>query len=122
MREIFERVSSHLLQGFLIWIPMLATDDESQAEIQAAQFSEDRITQAWDGRQYLGKKVAQSLGLPVCIAWDVYLLYPPGVTYIGPVLPQPQVWMHQLDRGARNNYLEPTRLLLEVEKLAGPGK
>lgn len=101
---------------------MLEADTISQAITQETLFFENRITQWWDGRRLLGERVAQALGLHTAIAWDIYLLFPPGSMFSGQFPPQPAFWMHQLDTEPRDNYLEQGRLLTEVEMLVNGTK
>ncbi len=63
--------------------------------------------------------IAKRLGLNRT-AWDVYLLYAPGVKWIGDQPPMPTFWMHQLypDTGADQRFcLNPTVLLGKVADL-----
>jgi hypothetical protein len=53
-------------------------------------------------------------------AWDVYLVYAPGVRWEGDTPPTPTFWMHQLtaDTGADQRYcLDPAVLEREVARL-----
>jgi copper chaperone len=83
------------LRGFVVWEPMLATDSEQAARTQASAFVDPRVTQEWDANGASGKLAASTLKLSDN-AWDVYLLYAPGVKWNGEALPEPTFWMHQL--------------------------
>lgn len=51
----------------------------------------------WDGERRLGKAVSARLGGLQDPAWDVWLLYGPGVVWgDAPVIPAPDWWEHQL--------------------------
>ena len=98
------------LRGFVVWLPMLPGDNESAAGAQAGSFIDRRVAQQWDGDRASGKLVAKTLNLKGN-AWDVYLLYAPGVTWTGAEPPAPTFWMHQLraDTGAdQRACLNPT--------------
>lgn len=83
------------LRGFVVWLPMLPTDTEKYAGAQAAAFVDQRIAQHWDGERSSGALLAKTLGLNGT-AWDIYLLYAPGVRWTGEQPPAPTFWMHQL--------------------------
>lgn len=83
------------LRGFVVWLPMLPSDSESAAGAQAGSFVDARVAQQWDGDRASGKLVAKTLSLK-SNAWDVYLLYAPGVKWTGETPPAPTFWMHQL--------------------------
>ena len=91
--------------------------------MEAASFTDLSVTHGWDGERRLGHMFAAALGLS-SIAWDVYLLYSPGVRWNLDVPPTPDFWMHQLpaDSGAaRNLVLYPTKLSEELMKLMDRG-
>ena len=89
------------LRGFVVWLPMLKNDDANEASLQASSFVDPRLVQTWDGERDSGKLFATTLGL-TRDAWDVYLLYGPGVMWSEGPPPKPTFWMHQLrpDSGA----------------------
>lgn len=84
------------LDVHVVWLPMLAGDDEDGARTIAASFAGTRVQRWWDPGRALGRALGQDLGLrPPAIAWDVYLVYPAGARLGDP----PLDWTHQL-RGA----------------------
>lgn len=93
--------SDQRLRGFVVWLPMLPADDEDAAKNQAAAFIDPRVIQLWDGTRDSGTMMSKLLQLKGT-AWDVYLLYAPGVRWTGDLPPRPAFWMHQLraDTGA----------------------
>ena len=112
------------LRGFVVWLPMLASDSESAAGAQAGSFVDARVAQQWDGERRSGKTVAKTLRLKGN-AWDVYLLYAPGVTWTGEAPPAPTFWMHQLraETGADQRVcLNPAVFLGKVASLLGTTK
>jgi len=104
VQEIFEEIESKMLQGAIVWTPMLATDSLNAAERREALFSDSRVRHYWDPKKILGQMLSQTLHLKAPIAWDVYLLYMPEHLWETEPLPAPQFWMHQLDE-------EPSLLL-----------
>lgn len=101
LKKVFSKYPSTQLKGFVSWAPMLSGDDAKVANIQSQNFQDERINQTWDPQHQTGKLFANTLGLKKT-AWDVYLLYEPGVKWQGDTPPQPTFWMHQLkeDSGA----------------------
>ena len=72
----------------------------------------------WHTDREIGKAFEKTLDL-TRTAWDVYLVYEPGITWDGELPPPPSYWMHQLteDSGADQQYcLNPVTLTREVEK------
>lgn len=107
------------LQGFVVWLPMLKNDDASSAALQARTFTDARVLQRWDGSRKSGDLFATTLKLNRT-AWDIYLVYAPGVTWTGESAPQPTFWMHQLraDSGAdQKACLNPAALIAKVREL-----
>lgn len=119
MGQVFRRFDSPRLSGLIVWLPMLSSDDASAATAQADQFTDSRLMlEGWDTDRKIGKVFEQTLAL-TRTAWDVYLVYDPGVSWEGDLPPEPSYWMHQLteDSGADQQYcLNPVMLARELEK------
>src|SRR6266511_211518 len=79
--------------------------------------ADPRASHYWDTDGYLVHAYDQTLHLGED-AWDVYLIYPPGVRWDGPQPPAPAYWMTQLS-GTDAPYLDKavfaqhTRTLLD---------
>ncbi len=116
--RVLKKFPSPKLKAILVWEPMRDGDNATSATQQAETVQDIRISQGWDGGQNLGKVFGQTLDLHQ-IAWDVYLVYKPGIKWEGPQPPRPTFWMHQLE-GVDPKLLlceNPTRLNVEVGKL-----
>ena len=116
--RVLKKFPSPKLKAILVWEPMRDGDDATSATQQAETVQDIRISQGWDGGQNLGKLFGQTLDLHQ-IAWDVYLVYIPGIKWEGTQPPRPTFWMHQLE-GADPKLLlceNPTRINAEVGKL-----
>jgi len=116
--RVLKKFPSPKVKAILVWEPMRDGDDATSATQQAETVQDIRISQGWDGGQNLGKVFGQTLALHQ-IAWDVYLVYKPGIKWEGPQPPRPTFWMHQLE-GVDPKLLlceNPTRLNVEVGKL-----
>lgn len=74
---------------------MLAEDDDAAAARQARSWSDGRVRHWWDGTREMSRLFAQTLGVQGP-AWDVYLLYRPGICWEAAVPPAPSYWTHQL--------------------------
>lgn len=112
------------MRGFIVWLPMLRTDDERAAGRYAAAFTDDRVSQVWDRQRASGQMLAKTLGLNRT-AWDVYLLYAPGVKWTAEAPPTPTFWMHQLraDSGADQKIcLNPAVFTAKVAELLRRGE
>lgn len=92
---LFETERSSRLVGFIVWVPMLQGKIEDVPSA-AALAPDSRISQFWDGSNDLGLRFERLLPTPGSPAWDVYLLYAPGVLWNGAAPPKPAFWMHQL--------------------------
>ena len=112
------------LRGFVVWLPMLPSDSKETAGAQAASFVDQRLVQQWDGDRSSGNLMAKTLALKGS-AWDVYLLYAPGVKWAGDQPPAPTYWMHQLraeDGADQRACLNPAVFTAKVAALLGTMK
>jgi hypothetical protein len=120
VQSVFSRFpSDQRLRGFVVWLPMLPTDDEDAARSQAGAFTDARLVQQWDGSRASGILLSRTLNLKGT-AWDVYLLYAPGVKWTGDNPPAPTFWMHQLraESGAdQKACLNPTQFVSKVAEI-----
>ncbi|HEY3056344.1 MAG TPA: hypothetical protein VGK31_10495, partial [Thermoanaerobaculia bacterium] len=125
VRSVFTKYpNDQRLRGFVVWVPMLPSDNATAAGVQAGSFVDARMAQQWDGNRSAGKLVAKTLSLKGD-AWDVYLLYAPGVKWTGDEPPTPTFWMHQLraETGADQRVcLNPAVFLGKVANLLAERK
>ncbi len=123
VRGIFEEFGACNLKGFAVWLPMMPGENVQLASVEADTFKEYPVVHTWDPERRLGDLYANTLNLKA-LAWDVYLLYAPGVTWNGNEPPQPTFWMHQLPGSIGADpkiLLNPTGLSEELLKLLGHG-
>lgn len=113
---MFKNVQDPRLTGLIVWVPMVPGDDALAAGDLISP--DKRLTvQAWDGSRKLGDTFAKTLHLK-CTAWDVYMVYKPGVRWNEELPPEPTFWMHQLSRGADPKlHLNPEKLQAEIQSL-----
>lgn len=117
VRNVFKTKKSEKLRGFIVWIPMLPADTAAVACAQAGSWNDKRLLlQGWDAGCAIGGMFSKTLKL-TRTAWDIYLIYAPGLIWEGELPPAPSFWMHQLrpDSGAdQNRRLSLPRLQQEV--------
>ena len=79
----------------VVWIGISPSDGADAASRAATIFDDPRVAQFHDPRQLVGQAFAKGL-LKVPPAWDIYLFYARGSTWIDRDPPSPAQWMHQL--------------------------
>jgi hypothetical protein len=124
-KEITGRYPTSQVDALIVWIPMLATDNEKAARASATIFSSGRVTQFYDSHQTLGwayaretfagfyERARKSLSDDHWLAtalddrtevrrpqWDLYMLYAPGVKWeaSSDAPPIPTHWIRHLGR------------------------
>jgi hypothetical protein len=110
------------VRAFVVWLPMVKGDSESAARDLLAATADSRVRGYWDPKGRSGKAFSKTLDLRTFgffsrTAWDVYLVYPPGVRWAGDQPPRPAHWEHQLAwaKGAQPGVLlDRERLTQEV--------
>ncbi len=118
VREIFRQEKSENLSSFVVFLPMLEDDNQRTAMAQSQSLTDERVLQAWDPAAEMGALLTATLGMTET-AWDVYLVYPPGVTWDQDAPPEPTYWMHQLSEqyGVGDApMLDPEKLRDEVKR------
>ncbi len=78
------------------WVPILQDDTGPPDDATRSLVRDERASHFWDPEGTLPKPFRAVLGLPEdWPAWDVYLIYPPGVMWTDEP-PAPVYWQHQL--------------------------
>ena len=96
-------------------------DNADSARAESESFADERVEHSWDSDGRFGQLFAKMLNLKG-VAWDVHLLYAPGVTWGVEEPPKPAFWMHQLPpvTGADGELLfNPGRFSHELMNLLG---
>jgi hypothetical protein len=123
MQTVLKNISDKRLKAYIIWLPVLPTDNRNWAVKRTKEFSDPRVRYFWDGEQLTGEIWQRVLGLEGPLSWDTYFLYNHKSHWADqPTLPD--FWMHQLgyEKKQRDNFLEvptferKTRELLEQIK------
>ena len=84
---------------------MLPSDSKAAVKSATQIIRDARVYHFHDQKKVAGRAIAQSLGAPGKIAWDVYLLYAKGSRWQEGA-PVPADWAHQL---AETTWAEPSR-------------
>ena len=80
---------------------MLEDDNEEAAKRSTRIIKDQRVRQYYDPQRMAGKAIAESLGAPGQVAWDMYLFYSRDIEW-GESLPVPFDWAHQLSEAWAN--------------------
>jgi RimJ/RimL family protein N-acetyltransferase len=116
--ELFKNQASERLAGLVVWLPMKPKDSPEAAHLESENLTDERVSvRGWDNERQIGNLFAKPLKLS-STAWDVYLVYAPGIKWKGKQPPKPSYWMHQL-QGQRADTmlcLNPAALSAQVER------
>ena len=96
MQKVMRNIPDDRLRVYIVWLPVLMTDDQVSAERRAAEFSDSRLIYFWDANHLTGDSWQRTLRLDG-IAWDVYFIYGSKVNWQKQP-PPPDFWMHQLGK------------------------
>jgi hypothetical protein len=99
MAEAVVSASDAGFKAYVVWLPVLSADTPRVARRALGRFPTDpRVFHFWDAELALSTAYHQVLELDRRkhrVAWDLYLLYAPGVVW-REAPPPPSFWMHQL--------------------------
>jgi len=94
MQTVLKNISDERLRAYIIWLPMLASDNRASAETRSGEFADPRVAYFWDGDRLTGQAWQRTLGLSG-LAWDIYFLYGGQARWeTEPTVPD--FWVHQL--------------------------
>jgi hypothetical protein len=103
MQTILKNIPDEGLKAYIIWLPVLPTDNRNWAVKRMKELSDHRVRHFWDGDRLLGKIWLRVLGFEGPLSWDTYFLYDHKVHWADqPTVPS--FWMHQL--GYEENHQE----------------
>jgi len=93
-KDVFATISSTRLRGFIVWVPKLgAHQNDVAARPRPSRTPAPPTTGMAAATSSTPTPAVLDLGED---AWDVYLIYPPGVQWTGSAPPRPSYWMQQL--------------------------
>jgi len=94
--SVLEREDDGDLAVYVVWEPIFRTDDERAARKASTLLTDRRVAHFWVETQAIGQLFQPAIGLEGEVAWDVYLVYPPGIGWEDRIPPVPEILMHQL--------------------------
>lgn len=94
--HVLAAIPSDSLAIYVVWEPMLQTDTKRSSWKATALFPDKRVRNYWVGTTGVGEIFQKPIDLTTEPAWDVYLVYRPGVRWTEDSPPHPQFFMHQL--------------------------
>lgn len=103
------------LRVYAVWSSQLGAQEKHVAEA-AELMSDRRALHYWDGDRLVGRAFQAHLGLPMP-AWDVWLLFEPGIRWDGEQAPVPSWWEHQLRGMPSERRLDPDRFAAKAQEL-----
>lgn len=118
---VFEDIQSERLKAYAVWEPILRTDNLRGARKATTILPDPRVDHYWIGGHEMGEAFRPALGLKEELAWDVYLVYPPGVEWTGARPPKPTYYVHQLHELPESRYLNATTLAKQVRSALSKG-
>ena len=116
---VFHGSPTEQLKAYAVWEPILRTDNLRGALKATSILSDSRVRHYWVDGQAVAKMFQPALGLRNEVAWDVYLVYPPGVEWNASRPPKPAYYMHQLHELPASRYLEAETLANQVRATIG---
>ena len=116
--NVISKIGSESFHIYAIWEPILKGDSERSARKAATLFPDERVKNYWVHTHAVGELFQAPINLKGKPAWDVYLVYEPGIVWDDDVPPEPTFFMHQLsDRLPDDQRLDGPKLYDVVEKL-----
>ncbi len=85
------------LRTLISHVPTLGAREKHVPEA-AALVTGGNARHYWEDTGIVGKLYERTLGIEGHYAWDVWMVYKPGVLWIGKYPPKPDFAMHQLSR------------------------
>ena len=116
--NVISEIKSDQLVAYAVWEPILKTDDERSSRKAATLFPDERVKSYWVPTQAVGKMFQAPINLMTEPAWDVYLVYEPGIEWGNDTPPDPTFFMHQLGGRLPNGQrLDGPKLHDVIEKI-----
>jgi len=123
MQTVLKNIVDERLKAYIIWLPVLPSDNRNWAVKRTKEFSDSRVRYFWDGEKLTGLTWKRVLELEGPLSWDTYFLYDHQAHWAEhPTMPD--FWMHQLsyEKNRQDVFLDvptferKTRELLEQIK------
>ena len=114
--EVLKVVKDPSLRVYVAWVPILASDREVPDKGTVSLVPDKRSVHYWDAKGRLPVLFKNTLGLRTRPAWDVYLIYLPGVKWEDE-LPKPVYWQHQLSGVTSAPFLDGKTFAKELRRV-----
>jgi hypothetical protein len=118
VQNVLNQLPNRAIRVYVVWEPIRLFDREAAARKSSALVTDRRARHFWAPDLKLATRVKPAIGLATEPAWDVYLLYAADAKWIGPDVPVPTDFMHQLSgRLPEDNLLDGPELTRRVRNL-----
>jgi len=115
--DVISRIATAEFVAYAVWEPILKTDDERSSRKAVTLLPDERVKNYWVHTSAVGELFQTPIDLNGGAAWDVYLVYAPGIVWEGDTPPEPTFFMHQLrGRLPDERRLDGPKLHDEIEK------
>ena len=112
--KILQKIQGNRLSVYLIWQPVLQSDNRASAENRTREFSHEKLVHFWDRTRFTGRlwqRVLDRRDIP----WDVYYLYDADVQWEEEPT-RPNFWRRRLGGGNRSAFeLRINKMLLQIQ-------
>lgn len=114
---VIAEIESDDFVAYVVWEPILNTDSEPSSRRAATLFPDPRVKSYWVRSRTVGELFQNAIQLRTEPAWDVYLVYRPGIVWEGDTPPEPTYYMHQLGgRLPDDRRLDGPKLLQAIDQ------
>lgn len=108
----------------MAWVPVLKAK-EKHVPPTTHLVPDERASHFWDEHGALVRGYRETLAISEP-AWDIYMVYPPGIRWEDDLPPVPAYWMHQLGRPGKLRvtnapFLDPAAFEVEAKRIEAEG-
>ena len=111
---MLQRLRSTHFRAYIIWQPVLRSDDRKSARRRTLEFANERFVHFWDKTRLTGElwqRVLDRKSEP----WDVYLLYEADAQWERTPT-KPDYWVWQLNNTTKKGFeLKARRMLAQIQ-------
>ena len=122
--DLAKKYADEGIAFFIVYLPMLRTDDRDAAVERLKDWDDDRFMFYWDGDREIAQAFGKTLEMPARhpVAWDIYFLFDREAKWKDGA-PMPDYWMHQLGLYGRDErLLNGEKLQKELGKILNDKK
>lgn len=127
-RYVLDEIDDDRIRAYVVWGPMLGEETAEDADKAPFYLNDERSSHYWTDQHTLAEMLEAPLGLEDEPAWDVFLVFQPGVTWTD-APPVPDYYMHhgrslpeELRLNGHKLHAEVARLLAAAGREAGEGE